>query len=68
MIIDAVLSFIEKNGLNNYRFEKAAGLSNAYLANIKKSKSEVQPEMLKKMIAAFPDFRKLFRKSSKLVF
>lgn len=55
MIIDKILDFIKLTGVSKSEFEKKVGLSNAYLANIKKTNSEVQPKMLEKMILAYPE-------------
>lgn len=55
MIIDIVLNYIDKKGYTKSYVEKKAGLSNAYLANIKKSNSDIQPAMVRKLLVAFPD-------------
>lgn len=65
MIIDKVLIFIQKNNITKAFFEKNVGLSNGYLANIKKSGSEIQPKMLEKILKAYPELeRKLENKTS----
>lgn len=65
MLIDIVLEYIRKNGLSKAAFEKKAKISNAYLANIKKTKSEIQPKILEKMFTAYPDLKAEIEKNIK---
>lgn len=55
MLIDVVLKYIQDKKLSKYAFEQAVGLSNAYLANIKKTGSEIQPDKLKLILEKYPD-------------
>jgi len=55
MLIDVVLKYIQDKKLSKYAFEQAVGLSNAYLANIKKTGSEIQPDKLKLILEKYLD-------------
>ncbi|MBS0647355.1 MAG: S24 family peptidase [Verrucomicrobia bacterium] len=63
--IDIVLSFIKEKGLTKYHVEQRSGLSNAYLANIKKTGSDIQPEKLDLIIKAFPNLESYLERTER---
>lgn len=50
---DRLILFIKCKGISQSKFEKAVGLSNGYVNNIRKS---IQPDKIKLISSAFPDF------------
>lgn len=47
-----LLAYIKHIGLNHFKFEKQCGLSNGYVANMRKS---IQPDKLEKISKCFPE-------------
>jgi phage repressor protein C with HTH and peptisase S24 domain len=53
--IEKIKQWIDNQGIKNSDFEGTAELSNGYINNMLKTKSEVSPKMLNKILKAYPE-------------